>query len=72
MTELKIKQADINNNGNQRLMGELGRGGDGVYSKYVSCSVVGVRVLAAGEWRAGTRLFFVFLLFYFLEIVDAV
>lgn len=24
MTELKIKQADINNNGNQRLMGDMG------------------------------------------------
>lgn len=23
MTELKIKQADINNNGNQRLMGDM-------------------------------------------------
>jgi len=27
MTELKIKQADINNNGNQRLMGEIGEEG---------------------------------------------
>lgn len=27
MTELKIKQADINNNGNQSLMGEIGGGG---------------------------------------------
>lgn len=29
MTELKIKQADINNNGNQSLMGEIGGGGGG-------------------------------------------
>lgn len=28
MTELKIKQADINNNGNQRLMGEIGGRGE--------------------------------------------
>lgn len=28
MTELKIKQADINNNGNQRLMGENGGRGE--------------------------------------------
>lgn len=27
MTELKIKQADINNNGNQRLTGAIGGGG---------------------------------------------
>lgn len=27
MTELKIKQADINNNGNQRLMGDFTEGG---------------------------------------------
>lgn len=27
MTELKIKQADINNNGNQRLMGKIRGGG---------------------------------------------
>lgn len=28
MTELKIKQADINNNGNQRLMGDAGGMGE--------------------------------------------
>lgn len=28
MTELKIKQADINNNGNQKLMGENGGRGE--------------------------------------------
>lgn len=28
MTELKIKQADINNNGNQRLMGNTGGRGE--------------------------------------------
>lgn len=35
MTELKIKQADINNNGNQRLVGERGaRGGAGYQNMY--------------------------------------
>lgn len=34
MTELKIKQADINNNGNQRLMGEIGGEGAETQNMY--------------------------------------
>lgn len=34
MTELKIKQADINNNGNQRLTGAIGGGGGGAQNMY--------------------------------------
>lgn len=44
MTELKIKQADINNNGNQKLMGEneaVGWGGGGLKILYGSCLVAG-------------------------------
>ncbi len=56
MTELKIKQADINNNGNQRLMGEIrGRGEpQNMYHVWLWVS--------AGGWggRRGVHLVFCF------------
>lgn len=67
MTELKIKQADINNNGNQRLMGEIG-------GRCETENMYRVRLwvyacVQAGEWRVGIH-GVLFLLFYFLEICE--
>lgn len=45
MTELKIKQADINNNGNQRLMGESGGG-----LEIKICIVFGCGRTLVGAW----------------------
>lgn len=61
MTELKIKQADINNNGNQRLMGEIGE--EGWNSKDVSRSAVGVYACVMGEEGRVNLLFFIYLFF---------
>lgn len=46
MTELKIKQADINNNGNQRLMGD---GGGEAPTVYHVCGCI--MAAAVGCWR---------------------
>lgn len=59
MTELKIKQADINNNGNQRLMGEIGGRGEtqNMYRAQLRACACGY-----GGWR-GVYLVFCFVFF---------
>lgn len=50
MTELKIKQADINNNGNQRLMGEIGGRGETQNMYHVQLWVYARRRGMEGEY----------------------
>lgn len=57
MTELKIKQADINNNGNQRLMGDFCVGVWGVVTQNMDHALK----IWSGSVRLGMRLHF----FYF-------
>lgn len=54
MTELKIKQADINNNGNQRLMGNTTGGG----VKLKICIMYGCGCSHAGKYGEGAVTFF--------------
>lgn len=53
MTELKIKQADINNNGNQRLMGNTTGGG----VKLKICIMYGCGCTHAGKYGEGAVTF---------------
>lgn len=50
MTELKIKQADINNNGNQRLMGNTGGRGETQNMYHVRRWVYACRGGGGGGW----------------------
>lgn len=60
MTELKIKQADINNNGNQRLMGEIGGRGETQNMYHVRC---GCMRAGGGAW-GGVSIFWSFFLLW--------
>lgn len=53
MTELKIKQADINNNGNQRLTGNRTGGG----AKLKICIMYGSGCTRAGNYLEGSVTF---------------
>lgn len=67
MTELKIKQADINNNGNQRLTGETGGRGETQNMYHILLAVVVCESVCA---RVGGWVYLFIYFFTYLFIIS--